>query len=101
MKAWLEENRPDAIFSDKGSIPSILEKLGCRVPEDIGVATTSIHDTEIDTGIGQRPREIGRAAIRLLATLISEKSFGIPECYDELLIKGRWIDGSMMPKRDK
>lgn len=100
LKSWLNQTRPDAILTDKKALPLALKNLGYRIPEDIGLVTTSIHDTPIDAGINQRPYDIGHAAIRLLTALISEKAFGIPEYCDEMLIEGRWVDGSMLPKRD-
>lgn len=99
LKSWLREHRPDAIITDKGALLPQLQNLGYRIPEDIGLATTSVHDTPIDAGIDQRPYEIGRTAIRLIASLIAEGSYGIPEYGDEMLVEGRWVDGSMLPSR--
>lgn len=100
VNGWIAKHRPDAIITDKGKIPEMVHALGFRVPEDIAIATTSIHDTPINAGIDQRPGKIGRAAIRLLHALIIEQAFGIPDHCDELLIEGEWVDGSMMPRRD-
>ena len=100
LKEWVQETKPDAILTDKAEVPGMLKNLGYRIPEDIGLATTSIHDTPIDAGIDQRPYEIGRAAVRILTALIAERSFGIPDCRNETLIEGQWMDGSMMPRRD-
>ncbi len=101
LAAWLEQTRPDAVITDAQKTPQLLHELGYRIPEEIGIATTSIHDTPIDAGIDQRPRAIGRAAIRQLTALITENAFGIPEYCDEILIEGRWVDGSMLPKRSR
>jgi DNA-binding LacI/PurR family transcriptional regulator len=97
---WLKQTRPDAILTDGSEALHMLKNLGYRVPEDIALATTSIHDTEIDAGIDQKPYEIGWAAIRMLSSLINEKAFGLPNCRSELLIEGQWIDGSMLPQRE-
>jgi LacI family repressor for deo operon, udp, cdd, tsx, nupC, and nupG len=99
FKAWLQATTPDAILTDNSETHQMLLNLGYRVPEDIGLATTSIHDTSIDAGIDQRPYEIGRAAIRTLTALIAEKSFGLPDCRNEILVEGNWVDGSMLPER--
>ncbi len=100
FRQWLEQNRPDAILTDSSNILHMLKNLDYRVPHDIALATTTVHDTEIDAGIDQRPYEIGWAATRMLTSLINEKAFGIPDCQSELLIEGSWVDGSMLPKRD-
>ncbi|MDF7801631.1 LacI family DNA-binding transcriptional regulator [Pontiellaceae bacterium B1224] len=99
LEIWLRYNKPDAIITDKSEVPLMLQNLGYRIPEDIGVATTSIHDTPINAGIDQRPEEIGRAAIRILTALIAERSFGLPDCLNETLVEGNWVDGSMLPGR--
>ncbi|MDF7808359.1 LacI family DNA-binding transcriptional regulator [Pontiellaceae bacterium B12219] len=99
LKQWLEQNRPDAILTDNSETHRMLDNLGYRIPEDIALATTTVHDTDIDTGIDQRPYEIGWAATRMLTALMNEKSFGLPRNRSELLIEGSWVDGSMMPKK--
>jgi DNA-binding LacI/PurR family transcriptional regulator len=99
VDTWIKQNRPDAILTDKSEILPMLKNLGIRIPEDIGIATTSIDDTPFDTGIDQKPYEIGRAAIRILTSLIADHSFGMPPSLNETLIEGQWIDGTMMPQR--
>ncbi len=100
VTTWIRQNRPDAIITDKSEIPDMLRDLGYSIPDDIGLVTTSIHDTPIDAGIDQRPYEIGRAAVRILTSLIAERSFGIPSCRNETLIEGEWVDGPMLPPRN-
>ncbi|VGO11727.1 HTH-type transcriptional regulator KdgR [Pontiella desulfatans] len=99
FEKWIAKAKPDAILTDNSNTLKMLSNLGYRIPEDLGLATTSIHDTPIDAGIDQRPFEIGRAAVRTLVSLLVEKNFGIPDCRNEILIEGQWIDGSMLPPR--
>lgn len=99
--AWLKQNQPDSIITDNSETREMLENLGYSIPRDVGLATTSIHDTTIDTGIDQSPYEIGRAAVRMLTALIAEKSFGQPEQCNETLIEGKWIDGAMLPGKSE
>ncbi|MGJ8641130.1 MAG: LacI family DNA-binding transcriptional regulator [Opitutaceae bacterium] len=96
---WMGENQPDAIITDNSETHAMLVNLGYRIPVDIGLATTSIHDTRIDSGIDQNPYQIGRAGVRLLTALIAERRFGIPDSRNEILIEGQWVDGSMLPSR--
>jgi DNA-binding LacI/PurR family transcriptional regulator len=77
-----------------------LDELGYKVPGDIALATLSIHDTSVDSGIDQNPKEIGRAAIRTLVALLNEQSVGIPSTQNKILIEGKWVDGSMLPDRN-
>ncbi|MEI6890720.1 MAG: LacI family DNA-binding transcriptional regulator [Pontiella sp.] len=99
FKHWLEQAQPDAILTDSSETHRMLDNLGYRIPEDIAIATTTVHDTDINTGINQHPYEIGWAATRMLTALINEKSFGLPKHRSELLIEGSWVDGSMMPMK--
>ena len=99
LKHWLEQYRPDAILTEKRDLLEMLKDLGYRVPDDIGLAATSIHDTPIDAGIEQNSEEIGSAAVRLLTSLINHNECGIPSIRNEVLIEGNWVDGSMLPDR--
>ncbi len=101
LDAWISKTKPDAIITDRDDLPRILVDLGYRIPEDIALATTSIHDTPINAGIDQNPKEIGRTAIRTLVGLISEQNFDIPKNRTEILIEGTWVDGSMLPGRSQ
>ncbi|MDF7809457.1 LacI family DNA-binding transcriptional regulator [Pontiellaceae bacterium B12219] len=99
LKQWLKANEPDAILTDHPLLPSLLNELGFSVPQDIGLATLSIHDTPIDAGIDQNPQEIGRTVIHTLVSLLNEHHFGIPAIRNSILVDGRWVDGSMLPDR--
>lgn len=101
LKKWLQRYTPDAIYTDSPHLPRLLNELGARIPADIGLATTSIHDTPIDAGINQNPQEIGRAAVRTLVGLLNEQLFGIPDFQNEILIEGQWIEGSMLPENNR
>jgi LacI family transcriptional regulator len=95
--AWLKRARPDAILTDIPAIPKLLAKAGCRVPQDIGLATLSVLDGSASAGIYQNSEEIGGAAVQLLISLIHHNQRGIPEIPREVLIPGRWVDGSSLP----
>ncbi len=96
---WLQAHHPDAILTSRAPLPKLLNKLGYRIPEDIALATTTVHDTPINAGVDQNPFEIGHAAVRTLISLINEHSTGIPEVRNEIKIEGKWVDGSMLPVR--
>jgi LacI family transcriptional regulator len=99
LATWMKNHRPDAIFTREKTLPDLLISLGYRIPEDVGLATTSILDTPIDAGIDQNSAEIGRAAVLAVISLINSSSRGIPSIPHEHLITGRWVDGSMLPDR--
>jgi len=99
LSSWLRKARPDAIFTDLPHLHDLLPKCGYRVPEDIGLAVTSVLDGDASAGIDQHSKEIGKAAIQLLISLINHNERGIPEICRELLIEGRWVDGDTLPPR--
>jgi len=96
---WLKKNRPEAILTDVTRTRETLAKLGNRVPEDIGLAATSILDGSSDVGIDQNSEEIGKAAIDTLVSLLNHNEYGIPNVAREILITGKWVDGTTLPPR--
>lgn len=101
LSEWLNKTKPDAILTDLPDIDVMLQDLSIRVPDDLGLAATTIHDTPIDAGIDQNPAEVGRTAVRTLVALINEQGFGIPPVRNEILVEGKWVDGSMLPPRTR
>jgi len=101
LAAWLAQYRPDALFTDIGPLRAMLTELGVRVPRDLGLAVYSVLDGDADAGIFQNSDEIGRAAVRQVISLIHHNDFGVPEVCNELLVEGRWVDGSSLPPQKK
>jgi len=100
LEAWLRAHLPDAILTDYQKLPSLLARLGLRVPQDVGLAAFSVLDSGgIDAGIDQNSEEIGRSAFRLLASLLLRQERGLPPLVHEILIEGRWVDGASLPGR--
>ncbi len=98
--AWLGKNRPDAILTDVTVVAELLAKAGYRVPQDLGLATLSVLDGRADAGIDQNSKEIGRAAVQMLISLIHHNERGIPAVPREVLVSGRWVDGRTLPRRE-
>jgi DNA-binding LacI/PurR family transcriptional regulator len=96
---WLTDEKPDALLTPSPNLRQILERAGYRVPDDIGLAVTSVLDGNADAGIDQNPDEIGRVALLMLQSLIRDNNKGIPQLPREVLIKGRWVDGATLPDR--
>ena len=98
--AWLRRSKPDAIFTDCSNLTRLLANCGYAVPKDIGLAATSVLDGGASSGIDQNSKEIGKAAIQLLISLINHNERGIPDICRELLIEGRWVDGDTLPAKN-
>lgn len=99
LQRWLKAEKPDAVFTAVPIMGEILKACGRRVPQDIGLAVTSILDAGADSGIDQHAEEIGRVAVLSLISLIHDNDRGIPPIPREILIKGRWVNGSSLPPR--
>lgn len=97
LRAWLEQEKPDAILTDVRDLRTWLKKLNYRVPQDVGLAALSVLDGDADAGIDQNSREIGRAAVQTLISLIHHNERGIPHVPREVLVSGRWVDGKTLP----
>lgn len=96
---WIQTNEPDAILTEMAEMAGMLKALGYRVPEDIGLATTSVLDGNADAGIYQNSEEIGRAAVETLVSLIYQNQTGIPKLCREILVDSVWREGATLPAR--
>ncbi len=99
--AWLKKAQPDGILTEVGCLARMIEVAGYRVPDDIGLATTTVLDTPIDAGIDQNPKEIGRTAMLAAISLINDHDRGIPAVCRDLLVEGRWVDGKTLPPKTR
>lgn len=100
LGAWIEKNKPDAILTEIAELPAILRTSGYRIPEDIGLAATSVLDGNADAGIYQNSEEIGRVAVETLVGLIYQNQTGIPRLCREILVDAVWQDGRTLPERN-
>lgn len=99
LERWLEREKPDAIFTEHPTLCRTLEDTGYRVPDDVGVAGTTLLDTDATAGIDQHPEEIGRVAVLALISLINDDARGVPPIFRQILVEGTWVDGPSLPCR--
>ena len=97
---WYKKNQPDGIITDVTAVPALLEDAGLRVPDDVGLAVTTVLDMDVDAGIDQHPEEIGRVGFLMLNSLINDGSHGIPEIFRQNLVEGSWVHGKTMPRKN-
>jgi DNA-binding LacI/PurR family transcriptional regulator len=97
LSIWLETYRPEAILTDQAAILKMLNEVGWRVPQDVGVVSCSVPGGDADAGINQNAEEIGRAAVAALISAINEGKRGMPETMSQVLIGGSWVDGASLP----
>ena len=99
LKDWLKKNKVDGIFTTTRRSCEMLKALGYRVPDDIGVAVSSILDADADAGIDQNSIQIGRLSVETLISLISHNHRGIPETWNMHSTQVKWVDGKSLPDR--
>lgn len=100
LAGWINQHRVEAIFTHIAEVPAMLKSIGLNVPDDIALASTTLLDTAVDTGIDQHPEEIGRVGFLMLNSLINDGARGIPAIFRQILVEGSWVDGGSLPDRN-
>jgi DNA-binding LacI/PurR family transcriptional regulator len=99
---WLKRHKPDAVLVTDVEIPGMMLELGCRIPQDIAVAGTSVLDIPgVDTGIDQHSEAIGRTVVETLLKQMNVHERGEPRYPVRILVESRWRDGKSLPPRSK
>lgn len=99
LKQWLKEHNPEAVLTTEGQLSAQLREIGWRVPSDVAVASTSVHDMEIDAGIDQHTEAVGRIGVEMLVKQINIGERGEPSDPCRILVESRWQDGKSMPRK--
>jgi len=95
FKGWLDKFRPDVVVSNDAAPLTMLKELNYSVPEDIGYACVDLPNETIPwSGIDQRPRDVGAAAVDLVVGQLQANTFGLPDCARSVLMEGRWQNGT-------
>jgi LacI family transcriptional regulator len=100
FRDWFHQQRPDSmVFYGYGHLIDWLDRLGLKIPDDIGVAT-SVFDRKAThfAGIEMRFDLQAAAALQLMAGMLFHQQRGIPRDPQRILIQGNWIQGSTVRK---
>jgi LacI family transcriptional regulator len=91
---WMREHRPDALITFDTHVPAWLDRLGLRVPKDIGFV---VHDwtprMKTYAGIYQRRDHLAAAAVDLIVTQLSQHEHGVPDVPRQIMIPTQLVDG--------
>jgi hypothetical protein len=93
LRRWLKRYRPDAVIGVELGLVSALQELGYDVPGDIGFAHLSRPEGAAPAGMDQCPREIGAAAVELVAGQVLSNERGLAITPRVMLIEGIWREG--------
>ena len=70
LDAWIQRHQIDAILSDRLDVSELLTESGCRIPDDIALASVSVHNSELDAGVDANLEEVGRVALMALDQML-------------------------------
>lgn len=94
IQAWVEKHLPDIVLSNSSAVWHLLERAGRRVPQDIGFV--HLHQEEARencAGVHHNGREVGAAAVEVVAGKLQRNELGLPPRPPLVLIDGYWVDG--------
>lgn len=106
FRAWLEQHRPDVIFTLYNHVLGWLKAAGRRVPEDIGVIQLEWRATRPEiAGLNQHNLVTGEAAVDMIVSQIHNNETGVQDFPRATLIGATWVDGASVvvqkPKRQE
>lgn len=93
---WYLEHRPDAVFVLGVWSKIVLEwidALKIRVPEDLGLAFSSVEGKERIAGINEHIYTVGIKAVELVKVMLDRGETGIPDIPLRILVEGTWQQG--------
>lgn len=94
FSAWLRKSKPDALICTHYSYPDLLNNLGIRIPDELGVAVLFRKiNGERFAGIDQNPQAVATVATNILVSMIQRNECGIASPANHLKVEGTWVDG--------
>jgi len=94
FESWILEYKPDALIVDYIDTIKWVERMGFKVPEEVGIATMYHGEqTERVSGSNQRRGSLGSAAIDMIVAQINRNEYGFPPIPKIQLIPGEWYEG--------
>lgn len=95
FRRWLDQRRPDVIFTLYNNVLAWLKSAGRRVPDDIGVIQLEWRDSRPEiAGMNQHNRVTGEAAVDMVVSQIHNNETGVQEFPRATLIGATWVDGA-------
>lgn len=92
---WLKEHSPDVVITQQEEVLLWLQKLGKKIPEDIGfVHLNCLDQSGRFAGIRQNGLAVGAVAVDFLSGMIFRNECGIPDLAHTILVEGTWVDGA-------
>lgn len=93
FREWIDTWRPDALLTLTGRECAWLNRMGIRVPEDMGLACLSQPSEEGYARIEEKGDIVGGTALELVAAQMNRNEYGPPLHPKVTMIEGRWVTG--------
>lgn len=103
LRRWFQKWRPDAIVTlDVEFVRETLEGDGVRSPDDYGLVhlgCATVQPGQWHSGIFEDPKLIGATAADILMGVHMRNERGVPTNPQEVLVRGKWVEGRSLPPR--
>jgi LacI family transcriptional regulator len=91
---WLEREKPDVVFTLYHVVRRLIEELGLRVPQDLGlIQLERRRDLEDWAGMDQHNDLTGEAAVDMVISLLHNNELGVPSHPRAMLVEATWVPG--------
>ena len=95
FRDWYSAHRPDVVLFSDQPIPRWVEKMGLRVPADVGLVHLDwSKEVAPLAGLDSDPETAGEAATELLVGQLQANEFGIPRHEKIVAVRGHWVPGT-------
>lgn len=97
FQKWFMHERPDAIICMGHQIHEWVERMGLRVPDEVGVVDLDVHESHCSwSGIDMREEAVAAAGVDLIVQQLQCNDLGIPSAPKAILIEGQWVEGKTL-----
>lgn len=97
---WMRAERPDAVIATHARpVLGWINRLGLEVPRDVGLIDFEHRAGTDFAGMEYDPARIGSLAVDMLVGMLHRNETGVPEDPHEVLVTGRWREGTTLPVR--
>ena len=95
---WLEQHRPDVVFTLYNRVKRWIAATGRRVPDDVGIIQLEWRSRRPEiAGMNQHNSAVGAAAVDMLISQIHNNESGVNEFPRATLIGATWMPGPSAP----
>lgn len=97
FEQWYLAHKPDVVISNLINPLHLLQKMGLRVPEDVGYASLDLLLKDDPwSGVDQQAMEVGSSAVDLVVTQLQNNEFGLPKYPKTVYMDGLWREGNTL-----